>query len=88
MILKFLTLLIHSGAQLDILLGGEGGKGEIFFLPPPPLTLLEGGKTNVYYTQTINKRTLPTQGQDSWIDKLQNRVDFLPPPLQGGGKPS
>ena len=53
MILKFLTLLIHSGAQLDILLGGGGQGGIFFFAPTPPLTLLEGGKTNVYYTQTI-----------------------------------
>ena len=40
-------------------------------------------KKNVYYTQTIKKLTLPTQGQDSWIAKLHNMVDFLLPPYGG-----
>ena len=66
--------------------GGQGGK---FFLPPP-LNIFRGGQEKCVLYSNNKKLTLPTGysvSQNSWIAKLQNRVDFLPPPT-GGGKTS
>ena len=77
------TLIVNTRrANRHFVMGVQGGN---FFCPP--LNIFRGGGQEkcVLYSNT-KKLTLPTGysvSQDSWIAKLQNRVDFLPPPYRG-----